>query len=44
MPADLVPPASPPTVLAAARDDEVDDRVGTPNVVWAPNGAKQPWS
>jgi uncharacterized protein len=44
-PADLVPPAIPPTVLAGARSGEDDaDDLPAPNVVWAPNGAKSSWS
>jgi len=35
-PSDLVPPAAPPTVLAAAADEDVS----TPNVVWAPSSAR----
>jgi hypothetical protein len=44
-PADLVPPATPPTVLNGVRvDEEPGERVGAPSVIWAPNGAKQSWS
>jgi predicted regulator of Ras-like GTPase activity (Roadblock/LC7/MglB family) len=35
-PSDLVPPAAPPTVLAASADEDVS----TPNVVWAPSSAR----